>query len=168
MILKNYAATIGQGTYTTRNIADNQNVTYAPFNQTSCYYRIQVIGQYYLSYGSGSQGQSWLDVGFGDTAENYNDIKLADPNYSNRQLTVLQETALEKGNDEIFNAIMVVRNDGASNVVVKEIGYIGNPTTSAGAPNGCVLLLRKVLDNPVTIAPGESYSFNYIIKIKNQ
>lgn len=119
----------------------------------------------YLNIGS---SVSFLDIGFSDDPESVTNYKLGDGNYANPRLTVVNYNKNTPTLGEIFNQFINVRNDGNTNVVVKEIGILGNPTgSSSSAGNNTCLIVRKVLETPVTIAPGETYSFNYILKFKN-
>lgn len=166
MILKNWVG-LGIPQFQARNIFDNANVTYVNGNQQDAYRISQIFSALNgNSYANSGGGSVWLDVGYGDTPETFDDIKLSNSNYSDRKLTVLSMTSLSKSSKELINITETVRNDTDNNAIVKEIGYICNPTYQ-GNLNYCVLLMRKVLDNPVTIAPGESYSFNYIVRLKN-
>ncbi len=120
------------------------------------------------AYGSLGGGISLLNVGFGDTPETAGDYILADGNDANPLLKVVARSKNVAALGEICNVYVNVRNDGSSNVTVKEIGLYGNPTYSgsSGGSNTC-LLARKVLETPVTIAPGETYSFNYVLRFKS-
>ena len=115
-------------------------------------------------YGGGS-GSCFLDVGFGDTPETVDDYSLENPNYIANTLTFVNSQILSKGDREIYNMIALFRNDTGSNVIVKEIGFYSMMANTSSASYN-VLLSRKVLNNPITIAPGESYSFNYIIRLQ--
>ena len=104
-------------------------------------------------------------MGFGDTPETPDDYQLADSNYANRKLTVVGIGKNTPALGDIFSVFANFSNDGAENVIVKEIGIVGNPTDSSTTANLC-LLYRKVLDSPITIAPGEIYNFSYRVRIK--
>lgn len=116
-------------------------------------------------YGYSSGGDCFLDVGFGDTPETINDYSLENPNYISNTLTFLNSQIISKGDREIYNMVALFRNDTGSNVTVKEIGYYATMANTS-SPSYNALLSRKVLNNPITIAPGESYSFNYIIRLQ--
>lgn len=115
-----------------------------------------------MNYNPTNSNNQILDVGFSDTAESVNDYQWTG-NVYNSSLSLVSAQKLSKGNNEILNLIAVFRNNGASNVIVKEVAYLVN--TSSGVKTG--LFARKVLETPVTIAPGESYSFNYILRFKS-
>ena len=115
-----------------------------------------------------SAGYSILDIGFGNTPESASDYVLADGNAQNQCLTVVSYGKNTAALGEILNNYLNVRNDGGSNVTVTEIGFYGDCTgSSSTAGNNTSLLYRKVLETPVTIAPGETYSFNYVIRFKS-
>lgn len=115
------------------------------------------------------QGYTAMDVGFGDTPESENDYKLENGNTESNLLQVVSYGRNSTALGDLLNLYANFRNNGASNVVVKEIGIYGNPT-NAGASSGgirTVLLYRKVLETPVIIAPGETYSFIYNVRFKS-
>lgn len=62
--------------------------------------------------------------------------------------------------DDVFLTITrVVKNETENSFTVSELGcFICNSTTS-----NTMLIAREVLDTPVTIAPGDSYSFTMTI-----
>lgn len=124
------------------------------------------MGTDYTYSGLGGSGKTFLDVGFGDTPETYGDYQLADSNYVAQKLSIVSAQAVGRGSKDILNVLAIFRNNGAENAIVKEVGIYGNPCSQSQIDN-VELLYRKVLDNPVTIAPGESYSFNYIVRLKN-
>lgn len=118
------------------------------------------------SYYNTSNPWAGIDVGFGDTPVSAEDYTLADSNFTNRQLEVVACGRNTGALGDIMNLYVNFRNSGNSNVVVKEIGVVGNATSSStGARSG--LFWRKVLDTPVTIGPGEVYAFNYRVRIKD-
>lgn len=110
-------------------------------------------------------GSSYLEVGFGDTAVTAADYDLADSNLSNPKLTCVASGKNSPNGTDLINTYANFRNDGSSNVVVKEIGVVG-VFNSQSSINAAALMYRKVLDTPVTIAPGETYNFNYKIRIR--
>lgn len=127
---------------------------------------IQSLTSYNVQLYGVNAGNSWIDVGYGDDAVTGSDYCLADSNYSNRKLTAIAAGRNTPTLGDIFNGYMNFRNDTAENVIVKEIGICGNPTSGNNIVN-MILYYRKVLDNPITIAPGEVYSFNYKVRIKD-
>lgn len=113
------------------------------------------------AYYSTTTGQTWVEVGFGDTPESAEDYVLASPN-NGTLLTSVAQARIALGNREILDIVGTFRNNTGSNVTVKEVGVIGAARSANAA-----LICRKVLENPLTIAPGEAYSFNYRLKIKD-
>ena len=59
---------------------------------------------------------------------------------------------------------IIATNTGTENEIVKEVGLVLKKTSSVAAYQGNYLLARKVLPEPVTIAPGESYTFTLILQ----
>jgi hypothetical protein len=74
-------------------------------------------------------------------------------------LTVLNRTREGSNGDYhqdyigIFNT--TYRNDTENDIVISEVGIIGSKDSGTDA----VLIARDVLATPVTIAPGEAYTF---------
>lgn len=120
-------------------------------------------------YATLGYGSAFVAVGFGDTAESPDDYGLADGNYSNPLLSVSAYGKNASAVGDILNLYANYRNNGNSNVTVREVGIIGNPTgnSQATGSNNVCLLYRKVLDTPVVIAPGETYSFSYNVRFKS-
>ena len=133
----------------------------------SCRLAVMIGSQ--VSQYSTSIGVVWVEVGFGNTAETPNDYCMDEENYYSNKLTVTASGVASHSDREFFSIYAIFRNDGNEDVVVKEVGVEGNPTKgyNAGYHASNVLLMRKVLDTPLTIAPGESYSFNYRLRIKD-
>lgn len=113
-------------------------------------------------------GGACVVVGFGDTAEAPDDYGLADGNYNNARLAVANYGKNTFVPGDIISIYAGYTNNTGSNVIVKELGIIGNPTgnSQASGGNNVCLLFRKVLETPVTIAPGETYIFSYRVKLK--
>ena len=59
---------------------------------------------------------------------------------------------------------IIATNTGTENEIVKEIGLVLKKTSSTAAYQNNYLLARKVLPEPVTIAPGEAYTFTLILQ----
>ena len=57
------------------------------------------------------------------------------------------------------------RNESSEAITVKEVGLVYKTNSMAYDKTCNVLLSRKVLDNPITIQPRETYIFTYNIKI---
>lgn len=59
---------------------------------------------------------------------------------------------------------IIATNTGTENEIVKEVGLVLKKTSSTADYQNNYLLARKVLPEPVTIAPGESYTFTLILQ----
>ena len=59
---------------------------------------------------------------------------------------------------------IIATNTGTENEIVKEVGLVLKKTSTVAAYQNNYLLARKVLPEPVTIAPGESYTFTLILQ----
>lgn len=59
---------------------------------------------------------------------------------------------------------IVATNTGTKNEIVKEVGLVLKKTSTLRDYKSNYLLARKVLPEPVTIAPGESYTFTLILQ----
>lgn len=68
---------------------------------------------------------------------------------------------------DVINMTVTYRNDTASSITVKEIGYVIWQGYNS-ADYSCTMLSRKVYDTPVTIPPGESRTFTVLITINPQ
>lgn len=59
---------------------------------------------------------------------------------------------------------IIATNTGTENEIVKEAGLVLKKTSTTASYQNNYLLARKVLPEPVTIAPGESYTFTLILQ----
>ena len=59
---------------------------------------------------------------------------------------------------------IIATNTGTENEIVKEVGLVLKKTSTTASYHNNYLLARKVLPEPVTIAPGESYTFTLILQ----
>ena len=59
---------------------------------------------------------------------------------------------------------IIATNTGTENEIVKEVGLVLKKTSNVADYQNNYLLARKVLPEPVTIAPGESYTFTLILQ----
>lgn len=151
----------------------NEITTMAPY--TSSQRPMAILCSTPISWGNTiSGGASWIDVGTGDTPESTGDYVMTDMNMFTGALSVLSLQSLTRSIGEIINLNIVVKNNGGSNVTIREIGILCNPSQSnASFPSSIsnanyeCLIFRKVLETPVTIAPGDSYNINYVVRFKN-
>lgn len=111
-------------------------------------------------------GYGWyVNVGYGDTAVDKDDYKLADDNIIDTQALTYVGGAVSLTSPSIRTVVTTYRNDSGSPVVVKELGLIGKSYNSASATNRNVMIARKVLDTPVTVPNGVAMSFTYSIDL---
>ena len=109
-------------------------------------------------------------VGTGTNAVTENDYTLTmiDTNV----LNPLSNTAKNGGNVNNYTRLSTVsttfNNISSSSVTVTELGIAYQPGTTSGSVTNWtrILFTRELLDTPVTIAPGESYTFTAVIDIK--
>lgn len=59
---------------------------------------------------------------------------------------------------------IIATNTGTENEIVKEVGLVLKKASANASYQNNYLLARKVLPEPVTIAPGESYTFTLILQ----
>lgn len=115
-------------------------------------------------YEAASYGR-YVDVGFGETAVTKDDYKLDDSNViDNRYLTWLS-TVTTNASPAISSVVTVYRNDGNSDIQVRELGLIMKNMNAASRPANNILLARKVLDTPITVHVGETMAFTYSIEL---
>ena len=109
-------------------------------------------------------------VGTGTNAVTENDYTLTMINTD--VLNPLSNTAKNRGNVNNYTRLCTVsttfNNVSSSSVTVTELGIAHQSgTTSGGVTTWTrVLFTRELLDTPVTIEPGESYTFTAVIDIK--
>lgn len=137
-------------------------------SSTRPYFRPMVAGNYGMSYvyraqyntNYNSYANFYIDVGTGDTEPTKEDFKLESPQSGLTCLGITRPQDLQYGSNIIMRFSGTFENQGSSPVTVKEIGvFTGNRYA------GPFLLARSVLSTPVTIEPGEAYTFTYSIEI---
>lgn len=126
-----------------------------------------LCGGQYGTYHGAQYGTCYIEVGFGDTPVSASDYNLADSNETNPKLTCVSSGKGATTIGDINHPWANFRNDGGTNVVVREIGLVSNVAGDQQIAAARGLIFRKVLDNPVTIAPGETYGFSYNVRLKN-
>lgn len=114
-------------------------------------------------YNNGASGY-YVDVGFDDTAPTVNDYKLGDSNAIDTDKLTWVSSASVNTVPYIRMVSSTYRNDGSDAVVVKEIGIVSK-TSAANMKSRNGLLTHSVLSTPVTIAPGETYTFTISLEI---
>ena len=122
------------------------------------------------TYAQPYSGYVFVDVGFDNTAESPSDYCLGDSNFLSPKLTCASVGINTHNDRELFSAYANFTNNSDSNVTVREVGVYGypgyNPNSSMTSAD-TVLFFRKVLDTPVVIAPYETYSFTYRLRVKD-
>lgn len=107
-----------------------------------------------------------LFVGSGTTAPTVNDYKLDTP----VELDVLAASCYQNEDGKVITTRTFYNNTGSS-VTLNEIGlYLFKPAKNAAGSSGTqpiVMLGRKVFNNPVTIAAGDSYTFTYTVDMSD-
>lgn len=108
-----------------------------------------------------------LFVGTGDTPVTAEDYCLAEA----KELSVTGASCVHSSNEKTAITRTFV-NETGEDVTIKEVGayifFTGYGNTGNGSYNYPVVMIgRKVLDEPVTMAVGDSYTFTYIIDMSN-
>lgn len=107
-----------------------------------------------------------LDVGFGDTPPTLGDYTLADSNFANRKLTCMSMSGSNGTNSTMIQVMGAFKNEGDSAVTVKEIGlFYATKNYNQTVDQGSILFARSVLDTPVVVGVGETYTFAYSVDI---
>lgn len=152
-------------------IRGNNYNSYDGFSRSNSYESVgRMLANDNSTYGyfGGSYGRACVEVGGGDAPAALTNINLADSNQlRDPSLPKLTRTAggiITRGDDDIISLQSVFTNNTSEDITVKEVGLYANlSTTNDQVCFG--LFARKVLDTPVTIAPGETYSFIYTVKM---
>ena len=132
----------------------------------------------YSSYGSGNAYYLWPNgraagsangnsyysnfgilLGEGDTAPTMDDKSIE---IINTSLTPLAYPSIQLDRTQgLFRTLQTVRNDTANAITIKELGLAAGACNSSSPYNMLhyILFTREVLDAPVTIQPGETYTF---------
>ena len=128
-----------------------------------------------ISFGVNQGTGGMIVLGSGDTPPKKDDYKLDSwiPTANLRMETAsisLPISTLDENTtppDRIGTFLTTFRNVTLTNITVKEIGlviYYGRRLDGSDILSSKVLLVRDVLENPVTIKPGELYTFSLTIK----
>lgn len=134
---------------------------------TRTFPRIRAFCGYNSSYHSYNQPNAFVEVGYGDTPVTAEDYNLADSNASNSLLTCVSSGKNTAQTNEIMSIYANFRNNGASNVTVREIGVVLAANYDYNNVDYALMAYRKVLDTPIIIAPGETYNFSYVVRFKS-
>jgi len=119
--------------------------------------------QYYVPCAGGSN--RGIQVGSGDTAMTIDDYAL-DTLIANGtgagQLSYGAQSerssiAVNSDEQKVVGITRAFTNNSGGDVTIKEVGFVAGWYYASGT-NGYFLLWRKVLDTPVTLSPGETYT----------
>lgn len=112
----------------------------------------------YTWSGSYSVYRIGLVLGRGTSKPTESDIQLED------EITLSHVTgSMVSGTSSYVKLISATyKNNNSETVVVNEVGVVLNDTNSNG--NALALIGRIVLDTPVVMNPGDSYTFSYAIE----
>lgn len=121
-------------------------------------------GTVYPKYSASYNGVCFL-VGTGDTEPTTADLKLAED--VTTQLEFVGGTARNNqggASDTLMVVTATYKNATGSPVTIKEVG-IGKTYRAYFGSNVCIVYARAVLETPVTMGVGESFTFTYDISI---
>lgn len=105
----------------------------------------------------------YLAVGTGTSEPNASDYKITNADIG---LTVINRTnTLNSQGDAVQDYIAIFtttyRNDTSEDIIATEVGILGTMPRYGSSSGG--IIARDVFSTPVTIAPGESYTFSMYI-----
>lgn len=151
---QNFNPTLTDGTEFSGNA-----MTSMPFGKAATSDATYIMQNETINVPAGYSGKFGLLVGIGNTEPIENDYCLANQ-------VVLSSVSFQCSNNRgtIFPTVThTMNNNSGGTLVITEIGlYIGVTTGSKPC-----LLGRKLLDNPVTMENGQSYTFQYNIDLTN-
>ena len=102
-------------------------------------------------------------LGSGDTQPTIKDVKLS--NDVTKNLSYIAGSTSKEENSEYSKLVPVTyKNNTANTVTVKEVGLMMQETPSGSSFYRKALLGRVVLDAPIVMSPGDTYTFTYIIE----
>lgn len=102
-------------------------------------------------------------LGSGDTQPTIKDVKLS--NEVTRNLSYIAGSTSQEESSEYSKLVSVTyKNNTANTVTVKEVGLMMQQTTPGYSNYRKALLGRVVLDAPIVMSPGDTYTFTYIIE----
>ena len=173
MVLANYCNLFSNPADGSFSVVKTDGTTYTSNSGTGANQsRITLTGAHIYGSRSRYANNLWVEIGHGDSAESPSDYELAAPDYTNAYLTPigggLNAHPASNGNRIFFDLYTIYANNTADDQIIKEVGVMAALETNAAfTAEDCVLLTRKVLNTPVVIAPGESYMFNYRLRIRD-
>lgn len=111
-----------------------------------------------------------VSIGKGATPATENDYKLETPYTDADGLAVTsgKVNIVNGENEDVLSNTYMITNNGTENAVISEIGlFLDAPVASGSTATGKrILAERTVLDDPVTVAPGDSATIKYEIVVK--
>lgn len=116
---------------------------------------------------SENNAAGYIDVGYGNTAEDANDYNLADSNsYGGTQVGALtwMSTSYINANPYLKRYTSTYLNSGSTDITVTELGVVAKSGSAQSNPAFTLLLARKVLETPVVVPAGSTVAFTYGIK----
>lgn len=105
----------------------------------------------------------YLALGSSTTTPTFNDYSMEESDVTS-QLTYINGVVSRAIDKTILSLTQVFKNETANSITVNEIG-LGYCYAYSATNKRAILIARKVLDTPVTIAPGETYNFTYSINV---
>lgn len=103
-----------------------------------------------------------IAIGTGTTPVTANDYQLANDVTSSLNPTITTNVGSDANGIHVVNTISGINTSGSS-VTITEVGAYKNIYTNCYDPtkNEKCLFVRHILDSPITLAAGESYSFTF-------
>lgn len=114
------------------------------------------------SYDDRSNNGWYLRIGSSNAESSYESGSLVSPITT---LTEVSRSIVSNSGDIMKSITTVFQNNTNESVTVKEVGIGINLALSAGVHAMTSILARRVLTTPITINPGEVYSFMYQISL---
>ena len=141
------------------------NMTAPPFRNITSKYNCSTldITKFDAPKASDATGYDYLTICLGQNSklESPNDYTL---NPCSSTLIGSNYTMDDYSTLGFYVGSIIATNTGTENEIVKEVGLVLKKTSTFAAYQNNYLLARKVLPEPVTIAPGESYTFTLILQ----
>ena len=154
---------------TSGNIDEQVSSTQYAFDGASSYHTIRshIINGYtvgttmeFYSNVSASGANNWICVGSGTTPPTVDDYKLENPLLD---LTYQGGVLNYQGNTLIYSGI--VTNNTTAPVTINEVGVHASSSSSSSSSSGSALLIRTVLQEPITLAVGDSRTFSVAVDL---
>ena len=149
-----------QNQYTNHNLVNLAGVSQLPINHYTWGYN-----QYYTPNANQNSDLRKTEfemlVGTGTTPVTPNDYRLANDITSNLSNTSLQSTSLigDAGIKTVYS--FTGTNNTTSNITISEIGLVKKFLNSDTSNGNKYLLVREVLDNPITVTAGTGFILTF-------